>query len=472
MKNFVLCLFLVLVCSSGWAKNSCESGAPAIDRLFNFIQTKKISTQVDFFKTAKADPCYASLLQNPVLAPVSFALHNQEVSAAFPRIIMHQKNMTIMTNGDVRDGSSNILEIITFDEVKKAFLFSLINFASVDPNTKFIRDASYFKFEDLKDPSFKDLTNCALCHALDGEKELRPRWGLGPIFQIPFGQADEKIFANSKQMQTWQVFLKTLNDKDLGVLYRYLNLPLRENNGTIEFVGKPNQSLAHSLEVENLKRVGRFLKTSPMYPKYQCMLVATLLGYSDAPSFLSNSDREAQIKKFKGTIDPNREGKELLTVPDDQLLNAIGANIEGKSRRSVKLILERVAHDPKEKFDLTGLTFKGQELSSLSTDDIISLVLSDEKVNMAKLAVIRFLFEDSVYEKTEFWSTHMPFAFGSSYRFSPHFLDVLLLQEIGPDFLRSHPELNFFRNGQVALGNLTIPKEQFISKLRAASLHP
>ena len=42
----------------------CKFEFSATTTLILFVQSKKISNQVEFFRTAKTDPCYSSLLQN------------------------------------------------------------------------------------------------------------------------------------------------------------------------------------------------------------------------------------------------------------------------------------------------------------------------------------------------------------------------------------------------------------------------
>ena len=479
MKSLILFIFgAVLSLNANAATGICPpSQSEKIDDFFSFIQSEKIHNSPEFFEKVRQSPCYSGLLQNPILNPVSFALHGELITPQFPRILIHENGLTLMMVGNPKEPSSNILEIITFDSHKKKFLFSLVNF-NASPEREFTRDAADFGFakEYPGDTAFKGILQCAFCHKLESNESI-PRWGMPPLFQVPFGQANEVIYAGSAQMAKWTEFQKTFHDADLGKLYRYLDLKTQTlQDGSIFFERRPNSALSAEIEKQNIARVGRVLQSAANYPRYQFALIAVLLDTTDIKSYLSASTWSDQLSRFTATVEPrglpNKELFNNLKDPTKNPLESILQNIIAFNFDSAGLILNRVNRriSSKEKFDLTGVIFGGKSLQGLPQEEIIQLLMADQGPNTFKFMNIRFLFEDSVSEKPVSWSTHKPYPFGESYRFSPEFFNEVLEKEIGPGFLKAHPELNFFKDGRMTAANLTIPLDQFLAKLQAYSL--
>jgi len=469
IKFVLLLMFFMILPSRIVLAEPCLDG-DALDGFFEFIKSSQSSSTVDLFKKMNGDNCYSQLLESPILNPVSFALHNDSVTTRFPRIVLHHGDLTFMVVGNPTEPSSDILEIISFDTKKIAYRFSLVNFRAADPSNRFFKDAANVDFIQIAktDPTFHGLLQCSECHALDAT-ESRPRWGMPPLFQTPFGQANEKIYAGSEQLNRWHEFQKTISDADLGILYRFLKIRTNTlSDGTVEFLDKPNEKLATSLERLNLKRVGRLLRSSANYPRFQFALMAVLLGETNLQGYFTDAAWSARILGFKSGLETRlTKNKAMLQASPDQLLPLIAKDIEDANTESVKTVLTRVDLRRTRKFDLTGAVFEGRKLAELSEADNAKLILNDESANRAKFVLIRFLFEDSVSDKPLNWSTHVPFSFGFSHRFTPDFFPTLLRDELGPELLANYPQLRVFKQDKVTLENLKISREEFFARLKA-----
>jgi hypothetical protein len=345
--SIVICLIIrveIGASASQPAKSTsgCLHGDVA-ESFFAFIESSGAKSSVELFDKLSTHPCYSRLLTRPILNPVSFALHNQEVTTQFPRIVLHHGDLTFMLTGDPTKVSSDLLEIITFDTQKSAYRFSLVNFRAADPKQKLFKDASNVEFEQLSDPSFAGLSKCSMCHALDAT-ESRPRWGMPPLFQVPFGQANDHIYAGSEQMQRWQEFRKTLADRELGVLYRFLQIRTRTaEDGTIEFIDQPNQALATDLERQNVPRVARILKTAPTYAQLRFALMAVLLGEEDLRGYFSTTGWQQRVAAFKtGLKERLTRNAPLLQASPKTLISLIEKDIVDYDTESVRTVLERL----------------------------------------------------------------------------------------------------------------------------------
>jgi hypothetical protein len=408
------------------------------DEIVSLIQKNKISSTQGLLTQMKSDSCFVDMFKNPILNPLSFALHGELVSPEFPRIVLFKPGLTFMFVGNPAVPASQLLEVISFNQKTATFQFSLINFNTPDKSLEFMADAAKVDFFALEktDPTFSGLMACSFCHAMEAT-ESRPRWGTPPLYQTPFGAANEQIFKGSRQYDQWQVFQKTLGDPAKNALYRFLEIETRADaDGNIMFPKKPNSSLTLELEDRNLDRVARILRTAPGYAKKKFALAGVLRGEFNIRPYFTDEEWHQRLDQVRNSLRRSIDSDRLKLLDDVAFVEGVTQDTTAQNRMSLRTILDRVERpiNTTAHFDLTGIVFDGQKLSQLpSEDDVVSAILKPEQQTEQTLNAIRLLFDGDMSENADAWSTSKSSPFGDSYRFTPEFLGRLLQQYVQPD---------------------------------------
>jgi len=448
------------------------------------IQSRSIESFDDLLKFFDKSPLFKTLLENPVLNERSKALHSDLVSATFPRIIMHGGNLTMMVLGDPRLDESQFLEIIEFLPSTRTFAFHVINFHAKGTDEEFVDDANTARFENFKDPTFKNVDNCLTCHQMEAH-ESRPRWMTGPLWQTPFGAVENVLHAGSRDFENWKLFQATYADSVLGARYRAVKLSrMKElDDGSLAFVDRPNQKLTNFLDRLNNQRVARVIEASPNFTKYAPAIVASFFSCGQMSKFLpateiagretavrtaiTNASRSVYVRgrvkmdllnpeALKSLQNPKnywrfpKDDPTVIEIDDHEFLEFTDLSLEDILARTIRLtsdvsLVTGVAEDKLVKFlpiDLLGYIKDGVDFSKLSPTQVPLYLKTRNQKYYPALAKLRYLLEDSVEEKPIFWSISKSSPFGDSYDFGDGqggFSEVLS-NGLQQRFLADYPE--------------------------------
>lgn len=371
-------------------------------------------------------PVYRGFLDNPVLNKRSNALHAEDVSAAFPRLVLHQHRMVMMMVTDTRKLSSQQLEIIEYVPEDHRYEFRLINFAVFGQPTMFVERAgnTAFSFRDgnelvrlppFTDPSFEGVQACGACHdrALSGyypwldDRYLLPRWSVAPIWNPAFGGR-----SHHEDPAQWARFEATYASTTLGQRFRSLP-PIRveRSDGDVYFPDRPNLALANHFNRMNFHRIASYLTESPRWAGLEFATVAAFLGCDDLPGFLPDPYAAAH-PAVGGVATP-------------------------------ATLIEHAANGDLEPF------------------------VSEEPL----VEKLQYLFGKSVLQ---YWGSAEDAIYSgrvrdASFSSSEGGLPGLMACELGPAFLAAHPDLNRFAKSIVDARYLEVPKAEYCGVLRERS---
>lgn len=512
MKKWILRSELIVTLSL--VSSLAGSGRAAAQAELTFAELRKIILEQQLgsvnetLRALGRDPRYSHLLQDPVLNPRSFALHAADVSARFPRIVLHDRNFVLQVTGDPRKESGEIIESLEFRAADRRFHFQLVNFLARETGEMFVENAESTDFRRLRHPSFSTVLTCNGCHALDGQ-DTRPRWGAGPYWQTPFGRIQETITAGSRSAADWLAFQSTLQDPTQGERYRLLR-PSRTSvlaGGDLRLEDQPNSELTGTLDRMNLSRLARIVTSSPAYPKLRFAVAGTLLGCGDVASFVPPADfarlassaaaSQAQSRDFGlyplAALDSAKlaaylarkhserpgPGQQLLFLKEGdfvslsrpgqlQVHEKLRAGIEATNLYYLATLLGR----PRASSS-SGLLDDGLEYESAAGEEaLLRQPVGGLPGDVAVLAGLRLLLEPSLGERISNWSTAVAFPFATSYLFPAEQggIAALFTQELAPPILKEHPELDRFGGQPATAGNLREPLSQYCARLRALSL--
>lgn len=475
------------------------------------ILTESIGSFDELLQFFKHSPTFKPLLENPVLNERSKALHMKLVTPAFPRIVMHGGNLTMMVLGDPRLDEAQLVEIIEFLPATRTYAFRAINFHAKGTNEEFIDDADNADFDHFKDPTFKDVESCSACHQMEA-KESRPRWMTGPIRQTPFGEVNNTLHAGSMDFENWRVFQSTYADTVLGARYRQLKLSrMKElSDGSLLFVDQPNEKLSDFMDKQNDLRIARLIEASPNFSKYEPAIVASFFSCGEMSEFLPESeislreaavksaminagrDTYAQVRIQMGLLDPARlqpflaqtwrlpsDDPTVIKITDAEFLQVSDLpleeilNMTARATSDLSLVTAISADDIVHflPIDLTGLIEDGIDFSQLNLNQVPRFLPSRNQRYYPMIAKLRYLLEDSVEEKPIHWSISKSSPFGDSYDFGDHVggLSRVLSDGLSSRFLADFPRFeHYFRDHKVTKSHLKISESDLCVKLSTA----
>jgi hypothetical protein len=395
--------------------------------LKSLILTRDIRSVDQLLQFFAAHPVYKGLLENPVLNKRSHALHAADVSPQFPRLLLHQHRMVMMMVTDESKVSSEQLEIQEYVPERHQYKFRLVNFAVFGQPTMFVEDAGNTTFNFLDngeaiqlapytDPSFAGVGSCDACHDradsgyhpwLD-DRYILPRWSVSPVWTPAFGER-----SSHEEPTQWQKFEETYADPIKGKRFRILPpIHVEKSPEDVYLADRPNLALTNHFNRMNFHRIASYLTSNERWEGLQFATVAAFLGCESLPGFLPEPYAS------------------LHPAPN-----------------SVATAATEVWHDAVGNLD----AFVSEE------------PLVDKLV---------YLFGKSVLQ---LWGTAADDIYtgrvrDASFSSSEGGLPGLMACEVGPGFLRAHPELNRFAKNIVDARFLEIPKEDYCGMLREKSL--
>lgn len=318
--NHLLALVLLLVLSS----NSMAEASPSLklkvscgddgtratetlsfDGLKHIICSQGLLSPDDVMAYFKSQSDLRPYLENPVLLRTSRALHAEEVTPNFPRIVMFGGNLIMQTVGDLTKAASNTIEIIEYLPIEMRFRFAVINFNALGYQSMFVPEAAFLDFSTLEPADlFKGSDSCSKCHyasrGLD-PKTVFPRWNPYPIYLQAYGRIADTIDKASQEFQHWRSFKAELAGEG-GARYRLLDLsPVVDLGDRVVFTASPNQKLGQQINRHKAEIFYGRIVASPKWPRLSNAVKAVLRRQGRGPEFLQKSYRtqhERELKAF------------------------------------------------------------------------------------------------------------------------------------------------------------------------------
>src|SRR5665213_374660 len=237
-------------------RNLCEGSGPIaqvmtpITPTFRSLQADLIANDVrtsqgmlHFFVT---HPLYRPLVQNAVLERRSFALHEDQVTDEFPRIVMTSENLTMHLTSDTARLGDRLIEVIEFIPQTAQFKFDLINFGEGTAAPEFFENAdnAVLPFDRISKQTGGAVFSCSACHANAtdegfGNLHWSPLDGLARVY----GTGLDLIQKGSPEYAAFQKFLAVKSDPVRGALFQELDLKIAtDSDGNIIFANTPNQN--------------------------------------------------------------------------------------------------------------------------------------------------------------------------------------------------------------------------------------
>lgn len=460
------------------------------DILLNKIKSSQNLLQ--FFSSSKQ---YRPFINSPVLEFESDALHGDEVSERFPRIVLGDGTMTLHLIGDPRSKGSQLVEFIEYLPDEGHYSFSVINFALWGDSRMFLEDLEFkthidSEIQRLYTQSIGQFFSCAACHSASSGTML-PVWNAGSSLHKAFGHGDD--FVDRLEEKSFEQFLNTQNDPQLGVLYKYLNIDFSRTSDGIEFGQKPNQRLTRLIFKSLRERLAYSLRDSAGIKRIYAT-VGAFLDCDSIESFVPDELRgkhEQELLSAMGhyplpltmldlrTLNPNYINDVEVSDGNFAFLIAKGESILSESAL-MKHFLGPLSVGLRETVERSNEVlhfFTSRRMPLLALQMPARLIENDFESNsyLSTIAKLRYVHDgrpDSaifVFNEFDVHGGHPH----SSYRIDEGMkgLQKVLSEEIGPDFRSTNPDLDFFQGGIVDQAHLTIPKATYCQLLREKSLH-
>lgn len=494
----ILFFVLAILAPAGAFANPASSAARCKETKFQGLKREilkhEIKSSQELLRFFRNSPQYKPFVNSPVLEFESDALHGEEVSAQFPRIVLGDGTLTLHLIGNPRSKSSQLVELAEYIPCTGRYSFSVVNFAIWGDPRMFLEDIDYQTQVDTETSALYTRTTgefitCAGCHASTGNS-LMPIWNPRSSLHRAFGNGDD--FIDPIQSESFTEFLKTREDLELGKLYRELNIEYKESYQGIKLVQNPNQRLTEHIFKSLRARLAFFLTDSVRAPRIYATAGA-LMGCDNIESFVPHSIRpqhQQALLKELGTypIPMSQINPRSLVDGHDTDIRISDGNFALLLRQGESFMDERSFIKNYKGSMSTGLQFavrRSNEVLSFFTSRRMpvmalqapSRLVENDYLSKEYLSIIgklRYL-HDGVPDGAVFVLNEFDIHGGHphiSYRMDEgtEGLRKLLSEEIGPQLLKRSPELNYFKKGKVSAEDLTIPRPAYCKILRQKSV--
>lgn len=446
-------------------------------------------------------PPYQILLKDPVLERESDAIHGDDVTPEFPRIVMHGGNLVMHLIGDPSALGRELVEISEYQPSSGRYAFSVINFAMSDPELMFLEDIEYkSRFDADTDAAYQRTVgrafSCGVCHnPVPGT--LLPIWSPLSSLAKTYSDGDDRIRADGAEAEEFGRFLEMQRDPELGKLYRRLKIHAeRDAAGNYTFPNHPNQNLTKFIHDDIRARLAFQMQNSPRYPKLQYALFGAIFNCGNLEGFFSpryRKEHEARLLDAAShkhyplpldlinveTLDPSYtedvelspSGNPYFRIPAGAKLLREGRFLHLTAEPLIDALKLKVLHSN------TTLDFFSKERLSAQARKARRHAREADFLSPAYIetvAKLRYLFEGEVpggfspYVEFDLHGGHEHL----SYRFDGGMEGLQALAvPLGPHFLRENPELDRFGDHHVPLpGNLSVPLSAYCADLKGKSL--
>ena len=463
---------------------SAEASSISFAGLKEDIENKDIRSTEQLLKYFGQDPKYRTLLHSAVYERESFALHFDQVSPEFPRILLGADDLVMHFTGHPDSPGHNFIELAELNAKEGRFSFNLIHFFGDAKKPEFIEDASLHltieKMEELTEQTGGGVSNCTSCHSngiLEGPPFDNLNWSPRGRLSRVFGSQNGKIQKGSQEYSDFQKFLGTLSDSKQGSLYQLIPKSFqRDSEGNIVFPENPVQSFTdHTYELANRKVVAGLRKFSA-YENYQYMLAAALLDCPGLDQFMppaSKSLHEAKLQKMYG-VSYSGEKIPLVNLDPAILEPDYLARLKGQNTISVKDFLDHTRLHVIEALKIAIWAVDQRTVFSVPSSDETTYLQPQYLSRLAKLAYIlngnypelpplAFVGVNEVIDKFGYAAVTYRLDGGNQR------LDQLLAADFGPLFLKEHPRLDLFKNHEMSVQTLKVPLKNYCRRLSKES---
>ena len=510
MKLKAATVFLIGLLAVGYFYQSTQSGAtrlpsgelselggPTFKDLKSDILANKIKSSQDLLHFFASNSKYQGLTRNAILERRSFALHDDQVTDEFPRIVMSDGNLTLHLTSDTPRLGDRLIELIEYDPKAADFNFKLISFGSKTGEPEFFETPADGNLPRarLNTETGGSVQNCSNCHtngADGGFENLHwgPLDGLGRVY----GTGRDLIEKNSDEFKSFQKFLNVKNDPARGVLFQDLGLKISsDNSGNIVFPDSPNQHFTEHVYETARRKMAASIRKFSGYREYQYSVAAALLNCQDLDQFLplnSKTEHEFWLRKLlaNGNVS-NSYYIDVTRLKKSDMRDSFWADPKHPERAlqesgffedtTLSLIPALgifLSQTNDEVASIMARNYTGDDAKKYLANQAIYL----EESYISRMAKLRYLFfgyfpevpSDIFAPVNEVISVRGGGAARQSYRLlgGNRFFDLLLSNNFGPMFLKANPDLNYFRGDVMSVENLKVPVQQYCGRLKEKSL--
>lgn len=365
------------------ANASCKSRQEKASGLQgSIIDSGRKSYNIESLREILSTKAVKSIDQLLPLLPESLRGHyaafyksSSEQGSSFesPRIILYgdDARFIVAFNGDPTHENFHCLEVIQFNDKKKAFEFFAVSFPEGGENRHGTDACPIIASGDLPKISQKNPSECKSCHT----KDLRPNWDVYSLWPGAYGSDDDSVYSqsleiskrevNQLEVDGLKVFLRGVDAKPR---YRHLDNPLQYfaekpklgvyagGGADSRMNGRPNENFGMALQNLNSERIWEKLKMAKDYEKRKFFFAgvirecgrfladfgqpelynATLPAFDNIYDFKKSPDKvHSRVRafansKYKGIFDTNFFALDYLDY-------AVGAGI-GFDLRQISLI--------------------------------------------------------------------------------------------------------------------------------------
>lgn len=497
--------------SIGFRANGSEL---TYERLKQDIRSHDLASADAFLRFLATDPAYRQMQKSSVLERRSGALHDEEVSAAFPRIVMGDGNLSLHLTADPSRLGHNLIEIIEYVPALGEFKFHLVNFALRGTKDLFFDDPTGLnsdtaEFDRLMDLYGKTtggtLARCDSCHLsgymISPREDLAQNWGPGISNFRVYGGVDGRISKGSEEAKDFEKFRKTLADPLAGTLYRAMGVNFSTDvTGDIVFPDHPLEALDRHVVNLARRRAAAKLKEFSKYPRFSYAIVGALLNCPNLPDFFTDNSRVVHEARLRTMLNrPESPMIPVLGIRHDEVDSHFWTQYQEGSakaevserdflRASTVPFMQAISVEIRAAIELNGradapyLTDDQKSSSERGQAEFLNPQYIQRLTNLKYL--LRGYYPEVPSEIYSFFnevtqeqemdasgkSATVLFA-GSSFRIdgATTFLEQLLSEDLGPGFLTANPELNLFRDGALRGSQLTVPLSDYCERLKKTS---
>lgn len=510
LKIFAVALVLVTSKFAGAAETNLRRAAVSqrnalmtpITPTFRGIQADLIANNITssqamlhLFATM---PEYQPLLKSAVLERKSFALHSDQVTDEFPRIVMSSGNLTMHLTSDTTRKGDRLIEVVEYDPISTDLKFDLISFGSPTSVPEFYEkaDNGFLPFDKIGQETGGAVFACSACHSSADDVGFNNlHWGpLDGLLRV-YGTGVDRIEKDSDEYAAFQKFLAVKSDPVRGALFQELRLNIAsDKDGNIIFPGQPNEKFTeHVYETARRKVAASLLKFSG-YSNYQYALAGALMDCAGIDHFIPAESRtvhEQWLKKLISSTNINFEytvdTKQLRRsdMPDafwNDSASSKQQNIsEGVFLANTTLPLIEALGVPLAQVNRGVATrmstnFQGEG----ATDYLYAQQIYLDSTYISRMAKLRYLLfgyspevPADVFAPVNEVTQSGKGGFASiSYRLlgANKYFASLLAKNFGPRFLQDNPKLNLFKSGVMSADALTVSVGQYCSLLKRKSV--
>jgi len=442
-------------------------------------------------------PQYQPLLQSAILERKSFALHGDQVTDEFPRIVMSSGNLTVHLTSDMSKKGDRLIEVVEFDPASTQLKFDLINFGGPTGTPEFYEkaDNAFLPFDKIGQETGGAVFSCSACHSSSGDEGFgNIHWSPLDGLQRVYGGGADLIPRGSEEFAAFQKFLAVKNDPVRGTIYQDLKLNyLTDKDGNIIFPGQPNEKFTeHVYETARRKGAASMQKFSG-YTNYQYAIAGALMNCADIQSFLPADSRTVHEKwLMKDISDINIDFEYSIDTKQLQhsdMTDAFWKTQTGKRSNLseadflanttlplIDALAVPLAHLNRDAAARVATNFQGED----AADYLFAQEKYLEPAYLARMAKLRYLLfgyipelPADVFAPVNEVTQSGKGGFASiTYRLlgANDYFDAMLAENFGPKFLSDNPDLSLFKDGVMSVDALNVPVGDYCARLKAKSI--